>query len=201
MHLAVSLVIRAAVQIARQTSQLHSIARAVSSSAGAFILAAATLIRSWLFAPSANPPPPATKIAASTMQPARLPDQEPIQEAARSRRFVRRRSHPRVMNIVLPVKRSEPAKMTRVNAIPNDAPMTIGRMLGSTFAPTRKIRMMLSPTPAIIELIQKPNGERRRNAALPPATVGELIDGLEEHPFLRFSRCLLVATSAVSRAR
>src|SRR5215471_17517170 len=120
MHLAVSLVIRAEVQIAKQTSQLHSIARATSSSAGAFILAAATLIRSWLFAPSANPPPPATKIAASTRQPARLPDQEPIQEAARSRRFVRRRRHPRVMNIVWPVKRSEPAKMTRVNAIPND---------------------------------------------------------------------------------
>ena len=63
--------------------------------------------------------------------------------------------------------------MTRVNAIPNDAPMTIGRMLGSTFAPTQKIRMMPSPTlaPAIIELIQKPSGERRRNAALPTATV------------------------------
>src|SRR5215472_949551 len=100
MHLAVSLVIRAAVQIARQTSQLHSIARATSSRAGAFILAPATVIRSWLLAPSANPPPPATKIAASTMQPARLPAQELIQDAVRSRRLVRRRSQPRVINIV-----------------------------------------------------------------------------------------------------
>src|SRR6516225_3073993 len=94
MHLAVSLVIRAAVQIARQTSQLQRTAGARSSIAGAFILAAATVIRSWLLAPGAKPPPPATKIAASTMQPARLPVQEPVEEAARSRRLVRRRSHP-----------------------------------------------------------------------------------------------------------
>src|SRR5690349_13445553 len=45
-------------------------------------------------------------------------------------------SQPKVMNIVWPVNRSEPAKMTRVRAMPNEAPMTTGRMLGSTFAPT-----------------------------------------------------------------
>ena len=46
MHFAASLVIRALIQIARQTSQLHRIARARSSTAGAFILAAATFISS-----------------------------------------------------------------------------------------------------------------------------------------------------------
>src|SRR5689334_7476804 len=72
MHLAVSLVIRAEVQIARQTSQLQSIARATSSSAGAFIFAAATLMISGLLPASARPPPPATKIAARKTQPARI---------------------------------------------------------------------------------------------------------------------------------
>src|SRR5690242_18681772 len=55
-------------------------------------------------------------------------------------------SQPKVMNIVWPVNRSEPAKMTRVRAMPNEAPMTTGRMLGSTFAPTQKIKMIPSPT-------------------------------------------------------
>src|SRR5262245_6719442 len=100
MHFAVSLVIRAEVQIARQTSQLQSIARAVSSSAGAFILAAATLTMSGLLPANASPPPPATKIAASRTQPARLPAQEVVQDAARSRRLVCPRSQPKLMNIV-----------------------------------------------------------------------------------------------------
>src|SRR6516164_2048870 len=120
MHLAVSLVIRAEVQIAKQTSQLHSIARATSSSAGAFILTAATLMISGLLPASARPPPPATKIAARKTQPARFPAQEAPQHAARSRRLVRPRSQPRVINIVWPVKRSEPAKITRVKAMPKD---------------------------------------------------------------------------------
>ena len=45
MHFAASLVMRALIQMARQTSQLHRIARAKSSIAGAFIFAAATFIR------------------------------------------------------------------------------------------------------------------------------------------------------------
>src|SRR5438132_3677734 len=114
MHFAVSLLIRAEVQIARQTSQLQSRARAISSVAGAFILAAATLTISGLLPASARLPPPATKITASTTQPARLPAQEAPQDAARFRRLVRPRSQPKVMNIVWPVNRSEPAKMTRV---------------------------------------------------------------------------------------
>src|SRR5882757_1822477 len=173
MHLAVSLVIRAEVQIARQTSQLHSVARATSSSAGAFILAAAMFRISGLLPARARPPPPATKIAARKTQPARFPAQDAPQQAARSRKLVRCCSQPKVMNIVCPVKRSEPAKMTSVRAIPNEAPITIGRILGSTFAPTQKIRIIPSPTyaPAIIELIQKPTGERRRNAAFVVAIV------------------------------
>src|SRR6516162_11759631 len=51
MHFAVSF------QMARQTNQLHSIARATSSRAGAFILAAATLMISGLLPASARPPP------------------------------------------------------------------------------------------------------------------------------------------------
>src|SRR2546423_8644560 len=57
MHLAVSLVIRAEVQIARQMSQLHSIARATSSSAGASILAAAMFKISGLLPASATAAP------------------------------------------------------------------------------------------------------------------------------------------------
>src|SRR5438552_13468537 len=90
MHFAVSLVIRAEVQIARQTSQLHRIARATSSSAGAFILAAATLTISGLFPArpsSAGPPPPATNNAARSAQPTKLPAQEKLQQAPSSRRL------------------------------------------------------------------------------------------------------------------
>src|SRR5204862_2267780 len=146
MHLAASLVIRAEVHIARQTSQLHSIARATSSSAGAFILAAATFRISGLLPASARPPPPATKIDERKTQPARFPAQDAPQHAARSRNLVRLCSHPKVMNIVWPVNRSEPANMTSVRAMPNEAPITTGRMLGSTFEPTQKIRMIPSPT-------------------------------------------------------
>src|SRR5713101_3610362 len=131
MHLAVSLVIRAEVQIARQTSQLHNIARAISSIAGAFILAAATLTISGLLPArpkSAGPPPPATKSAARRVQPRRLPPQLAPQQAPSSLRLVRPCSQPCVMNIVWPVKRSEPAKITKVSAMPNEAPMTIGRI-------------------------------------------------------------------------
>src|ERR1700732_166875 len=100
MHFAVSLFIGAEVQSARQTSQLQSIARATSSSAGAFILAAAILRISGLLPASARPPPPATKIAARKTQPARFPAQDAPQHAARSRRLVRRRSPPQALNIV-----------------------------------------------------------------------------------------------------
>src|SRR5579872_2485681 len=108
-HLAASLVIRAAIQIARQTSQLHRIARASSDSTGAFILAAATVIRNWLFECNTAPPPPQEKRIASAAQPARLPAQVTAQLEARSLQPTRRRNSPIVMNIVWPVKRSEPA--------------------------------------------------------------------------------------------
>src|ERR1700732_844684 len=106
MHFAVSLVIRAEVQIARQTSQLQSIARATSSSAGAFILLAAILRISGLLPASARVPPPATKIAARKTQPAKFPAHDAPQHAARSRRLVRRGSQPRGMNIGCTVTRS-----------------------------------------------------------------------------------------------
>src|SRR6266446_6271154 len=114
MHLAVSLVIRAEVQIARQTSQLHRIARATSSSAGAFILAAATLTISGLLParPSKpGPPPPATNSIARIAQPRRLPAQVMPQEAPSSRSPIRPCNSPWVMNIVWPVNRSEPGEI------------------------------------------------------------------------------------------
>src|SRR5260370_25082326 len=101
MHLAVSLVIRAEVQIARQTSQLHRIARAISSIAGAFILAAATLTISGLLPASPaspGPPPPATKSTARITQPTTLPAQEPPQQAPTSRTPTRPSRQPRVIN-------------------------------------------------------------------------------------------------------
>src|SRR5579863_3619174 len=69
MHLAASLVARALVHSARQTSQLHKAPRATSASGAAFILAADALkIRS---APSFRicPPPPSQKIAANKAEP------------------------------------------------------------------------------------------------------------------------------------
>src|SRR5713226_5946162 len=108
MHLAASLVIRAEVQIARQTSQLHRIARATSSIAGAFILAAATLTISGALPArpaSANPPPPATNKTARRPLPTRLPAQDALQQAPRSLRLVRPCSQPCVMNIVCPVNK------------------------------------------------------------------------------------------------
>src|SRR5437868_14977845 len=87
MHLAVSFVRRAEVQIARHTSQLHRTARATSCNAGAFILAAATVTMSGSLPPmpsKAGPPPPATNNAANSAQPSRLPAQEPLQHFASS---------------------------------------------------------------------------------------------------------------------
>ena len=144
--LAASLVVRAVIQSARQTSQLHRMARANSSPAGAFIFAAATLCSSGAPSPSSAPPPPATKISASSTAPARLPSQDSVQLAARSPPATRRRSRPIDMNMVCPVNSSEPAKTTSVSAMPNEAPITSRRQAGSMVAPTLKIRMMPSPT-------------------------------------------------------
>src|SRR5579862_3158248 len=118
MHLAASLVARALVHSARQTSQLHKAPRATRASAGAFILAAeAAKMRS---APSFRiwPPPPSQKTKASKAEPKRLPTQVMIQVRARALGPVDPRATPIVMNIVWPVKRSEPAKTTRVSAMP-----------------------------------------------------------------------------------
>src|ERR1700733_1486296 len=124
-HLAASLVVRADVQIARQTSRLQSGARATSDSTEALSLPAATVISHWLFECSIAPPPPQTKTSASAAQPARLPTHDIVQHAVRSPRLTRLRSNPWVMNMVWPVKRSGPAKITRVRATPKVAPMTI----------------------------------------------------------------------------
>src|SRR5689334_18672030 len=127
MHFAASLLVRADIQMARQTSQLQSVARATKESTDALSFPAATVISHWLLECSMAPPPPQTKISARTMQPARLPIQERLQHAARSLRLAFPRSTPWVMNMVWPVKRSEPAKITKVRATPNVAPMTIAR--------------------------------------------------------------------------
>src|SRR5580693_6530917 len=84
MHLALSLVMRADIQSARQTSQLHRTARAKSAIAGAFIFAAATVRRKPLLECSTPPPPPSTNSAASAAAPTRLPNQENAQAEARS---------------------------------------------------------------------------------------------------------------------
>ena len=56
------------------------------------------------------------------------------------------RARPMVMNIVWPVKRSEPAKTTSVSAMPKQAPMTRLRKAGSICWPRVKMRMMPMPT-------------------------------------------------------
>ena len=58
----------------------------------------------------------------------------------------RRSRKERVMLIVWPVKRSAPAKTTRINARPNAPPITSGRTLGSSTDPRLKIRRMPKPT-------------------------------------------------------
>src|SRR5579884_2846700 len=97
MHFAASLVVRADIQIARQTSQLHSVARATSESTDALSFAVATLISHWLFECKSAPPPPQTKIRARTTQPARLPSQDMVQQPARSPKLAFLRSTPWVM--------------------------------------------------------------------------------------------------------
>src|SRR6185312_912785 len=94
MHFAASLVVCAAVQIARQTSQLHNVARATSERMGAFILAPATAMTNMLFECSIAPPPPQTKIKASAAQPTRLPIQDVAQAEASSPMPMRLRKNP-----------------------------------------------------------------------------------------------------------
>src|SRR5579872_3699261 len=135
MHLAASLVARALVHSARQTSQLRKAPRATRASGAAFIFAAEALnTRS---APSLRicPPPPSQKIAGRAAEPARLPSQERIQVRARADEPADPRATPIVMNIVCPVKRSEPAKTTNVSAMPKQAPMTRLRKAGSICCP------------------------------------------------------------------
>ena len=56
------------------------------------------------------------------------------------------RAKPMVMNIVWPVKRSEPAKTTSVSAMPKQAPIARLRKAGSICWPSVKMRMMPMPT-------------------------------------------------------
>jgi len=116
---------------------------------GAFILAAATVTISGLLPPSprrASPPPPATNSTARKPLPTRLPAHETPQHAPSSRRLVRPCSQPCVMNIVCPVKQIRAGKDDQGQRDANEAPMTTGRIDGSTALPTQKMRMMPSPT-------------------------------------------------------
>ena len=127
MHLAPSLCVRPDIQMARQTSQLHRMARANSASAGAFILAAATVSRYPLLECSIASPPPATNSAARTAQPARLPSHDVTMQASIWPGDTLPRSAPNGMIMAWLVKRSAPAKITKVSAMPKDAPMMSGR--------------------------------------------------------------------------
>ncbi len=64
---------------------------------------------------------------ASTAQPMRLPIHEAVQQESMSESLTLPRKTSNGMNMVCPVKRSEPAKMTSVSATPKDTPMMSGR--------------------------------------------------------------------------
>ncbi len=76
----------------------------------------------------------------------RLPTQLMAQVLPRLMESVVRFKTPSVMNIVWPVNSSDPAKMTKVSAMPKLVPMTRLRQDGSAACPSPKIRIMPTPT-------------------------------------------------------
>src|SRR2546430_16860706 len=84
MHFAESELTRAAIHSARQTSQLHRIARASRLKAESFILNAATFMTRVSGAESSPPPPPAANSATSATAPAGVPGQGIPPDAANS---------------------------------------------------------------------------------------------------------------------
>ena len=141
-----SLVVRALIHSARQTSQLQRMPLATSASGAACILASAVLkIRS---APDLRiaPPPPSQNNVATSMAPSRLPSQVMIHDEASPPALALPRSTPSVMIIVWPVKSSAPANTTSVSAIAKVSPITSERMEGSSPCPIEKMAMMPRPT-------------------------------------------------------
>ena len=110
---AASLVIRADIQIARQTASCIRWRGRTAPAAARSSLAAATVMRKPLFECSTAPPPPRTKNAARSPAPTRLPSHDMAQTRRDRPSSTRPRSRPSGMNMVWPVKRSEPAKMTK----------------------------------------------------------------------------------------
>ena len=140
-----ALSVRIAIQIARHTSQLHSAPLKKSAIADWLVFANATV---WtrLVSTGSRPPPPQLYSSATKTEPKRLPTQVCGKIAHIWPWLMVPAFTPRVRNIVWPVNSSEPAIITRVNAMPKVAPITSGRTEGSSRLPRVKIRMMPRPT-------------------------------------------------------
>ena len=145
---AVSSLVRIPIHTARHTSALQSTPRKNSSLAGAAILAATTPSTN-SFAGALPSTPEAAVASARSSEPTRLPAKLTIQIRASAAPFTVRESRPTVMTRLLPVNSSEPAKMTRVRATPNEAPMTAlvaPEPAACSGAPMAKMSTMPRPT-------------------------------------------------------
>src|SRR5512146_1430017 len=123
MIFAASFAVRPEVHTARQTSQLHSNPLRNSSHAGSDIFMAATFPISSACGPLDRTPDWTTS-QASASEPTRLPTHDQTLSCATWVQVRLRESPPITPVILLPVNNSDPAKITRVRAIPNETPIT-----------------------------------------------------------------------------
>src|SRR5205807_1735082 len=170
---AVSLLIRTAIHTPRQTSQLARTARHRSCSAGRFIFFSTRPSTKPLMGSASSRPARTTMTANSTL-PMRLPIQVQIQLLSRSLSVAFLLKTPSVSTRLLPVKSSDPAKITMVSAPPKQMPMVMRTAPGLSLdrePPMVKIRTMAAPTymPASIDRTRWPGNERLCPASLAAA--------------------------------
>ena len=123
MIFAVSFVVRAAIHTARHTSMLQSTPRLKSSQAGTAIFSSATFMnRSTCGAFDTTPDCAISQATAN--EPARFPMKDQTKIYPTYFQVIALDSAPMVQTILLPVNNSDPAKITNVRAMPNDAPIT-----------------------------------------------------------------------------
>src|SRR2546428_12155981 len=159
---AASLVVRPAVQTARQTSQLHRIPRTISSHPDRFIFVAATFMSRSTCGACESTPDWATS-QASPSEPARFPASETAKIHVSVPQEISRVSAPTAQTMLFPVNSSDPAKMTRARAIPKAAPITsleAGEPAAANGAPILQIRGNAKPryTPGTAERVGEAAG-------------------------------------------
>src|SRR6266446_6082442 len=170
---AVSLLIRTAIQTPRQTSQLARMARQRSCSTGMFIFFSTSPSTKPLMGSASSRPARTTMTANSTL-PIRLPIHVQTQLLSRSLAVAFLLKTPSVSTRLLPVKSSDPAKITMVSAPPKQMPLVMRTAPGLSLErepPMVKIRTMAAPTyiPASMDRTRWLGNERFCPASLAAA--------------------------------